>query len=64
MNSEITIRPVTLADADRLLTIYAPYVLESAITFEYDVPSLQEFKSVSAISPHAILIWLHLQRVK
>ena len=44
MNSEITIRPVTLADADRLLTIYAPYVLESAITFEYDVPSLQEFK--------------------
>lgn len=44
MNSEIVVRPVIPADADRLLAIYAPYVLESAITFEYEVPSLQEFE--------------------
>ena len=43
MDSGITIRPVTADDADRLLAIYAPYVRESAITFEYEVPSLQEF---------------------
>lgn len=44
MNSKITIRPVTIADAEKLLTIYAPYVRKTAITFEYEVPSLEEFK--------------------
>ena len=32
-------------DAGELLNIYAPYVLETAITFEYEVPSVEEFKS-------------------
>lgn len=32
-------------DAERLLEIYAPYVENTAITFEYDVPSLEEFRS-------------------
>lgn len=45
MGSQITIRPVTIADADRLLEIYAPYVQETAITFEYEVPTLPEFES-------------------
>lgn len=40
----ITIRPVTLADAEELLEIYAPYVTETSITFEYEVPSLEEFR--------------------
>ena len=31
-------------DAERLLGIYAHYVLNTAITFEYDVPSLEEFR--------------------
>lgn len=30
-------------DADRLLEIYAPYVINTAITFEYVVPSIGEF---------------------
>lgn len=30
-------------DAAALLAIYAPYVRETAITFEYDVPSEKEF---------------------
>ena len=36
---EITIRPVTEADAEKLLAIYAPYVAQTAITFEYDIPT-------------------------
>lgn len=43
MDSETIIRPVTADDTGRLLSIYAPYVQQSAITFEYEVPSLQEF---------------------
>ncbi|MCI6378669.1 MAG: GNAT family N-acetyltransferase [Clostridiales bacterium] len=39
----MNIRIVTPADAERLLSIYAPYVTQTAITFEYDVPSVNEF---------------------
>ena len=42
--SDITIRNATLADAPRILEIYAYYVKHTVITFEYDVPSLAEFK--------------------
>lgn len=35
----------TLQDAEHLLAIYAPYVTSSAITFEYTIPTLEEFKS-------------------
>ena len=38
------IRPVTIRDAQALLAIYAPYVEKTAITFEYTVPSTQEFE--------------------
>lgn len=31
-------------DAEALLEIYAPYVTDTAITFEYDVPSVDEFR--------------------
>ncbi len=37
------IRTARPADAEALLKIYAPYVAETAITFEYEVPSLAEF---------------------
>ena len=37
------IRTATPKDAPALLKIYAPYVERTAITFEYDVPSEQEF---------------------
>ncbi len=33
----------TPADAADLLAIYAPYVRETSITFEYEVPDVQEF---------------------
>ncbi|MCD7839196.1 MAG: N-acetyltransferase family protein [Erysipelotrichaceae bacterium] len=38
------IRTATIDDAQELLDIYAYYVLYTAITFEYEVPSLDEFK--------------------
>ena len=37
------IRTVTEKDAHELLEIYRPYVEDTAITFEYDVPSVEEF---------------------
>ena len=40
----ITIRNATLADAPRILEIYAYYVEHTVISFEYDVPSLAEFE--------------------
>ncbi len=39
----IIIRPATTADVPALLAIYAPYVEQTAITFEYTVPSVEEF---------------------
>ncbi len=39
----MNIRIATLGDAPNLLKIYAPYVEHTAITFEYSVPTLEEF---------------------
>lgn len=47
---DITIRNASLADAPRILEIYAWYVEHTVITFEYDVPSLEEFEGRNA--PH------------
>lgn len=43
MNRNISIRMATEADAEELLKIYTPYVTNTAITFEYDIPSVAEF---------------------
>lgn len=39
------IRYATTADAEELLSIYAPYVENTAISFEYTPPSVEEFRS-------------------
>ena len=39
------IEKVSTADAEELLAIYAPYVEETAISFEYEVPSVDEFRN-------------------
>ena len=41
---DLKIRDAQLEDAERLLEIYSYYVLNTAVSFEYDVPSLEEFK--------------------
>jgi Sortase and related acyltransferases len=43
MNTDLIIRTAEEGDAQSLIEIYAPYVKETAITFEYDVPSVEEF---------------------
>lgn len=43
MESDLVIRAAHVSDAGALLAIYAPYVLETAITFEYVIPSEAEF---------------------
>ena len=39
-----TIRVATEADAEEILAIYAKYIEQTAITFEYVVPSIEEFR--------------------
>lgn len=45
MDSSITLRAARPDDAAALLEIYAPYVTGTAISFEYDVPSVEEFRA-------------------
>lgn len=40
----IKFRLAQLSDAEDLLKIYAPYVKNTDITYEYEVPSIDEFK--------------------
>lgn len=42
---DITFRMADVSDAEELLSIYRPYVTDTAITFEYEVPSVEEFKN-------------------
>lgn len=41
---DLEIREAALQDAGRLLEIYAPYVERTAVSFEYDVPTVEEFR--------------------
>lgn len=40
---DVIIRMANVSDAEQLLNIYAPYVNDTAITFEYEVPTVEEF---------------------
>ena len=42
--NNIHIRVASEDDAESLLAIYTPYVVKTAITFEYEVPTLEEFR--------------------
>ena len=39
----MTIEKATIDDAEELLAIYAPYVRDTAVSFEYVVPSVEDF---------------------
>lgn len=43
MPSPITLRVARPGDAPALLAVYAPYVRDTAVSFEYEVPSQKEF---------------------
>ena len=55
------IRDVSLEDAKDLLEIYGPYVLNTAISFEYEVPSLEEFteriRKITERYPYLVAEW-------
>ena len=44
MSEKIMIRTATTNDAEAILAIYAPYVEMTAITFEYEIPGIEEFR--------------------
>ncbi len=39
------IRIATPEDAEEILRVYTPYVTDTAITFEYEVPTVEEFRN-------------------
>ena len=41
---DIKIRTATVEDAEQLLEIYAYYIKNTAVTFEYEVPTVEEFQ--------------------
>ena len=47
----INIEPVKIEDAEELLSIYAPYVRDTAVSFEYDCLLCLDFKTEYAIYP-------------
>ena len=50
---EIKIRTAKVEDAEKLLYIYSYYVKKTAVTFEYEVPSVEEFQErIRHISSH------------
>lgn len=56
------IEKVTVEDAEELLEIYAPYVENTAITFEYDVPSKDEFEErIKNISQNILILKLYMK---
>ncbi|MEE2044492.1 GNAT family N-acetyltransferase, partial [Nocardiopsis tropica] len=54
----LTVRDATPADAEVCAAIYAPYVTDTAITFELDPPGAQEMaaRSAAAQREHAWLV--------
>lgn len=44
MKDKIIIRPATPDDAAEILAIYGPYIETTAITFEYEIPAVDEFR--------------------
>ena len=45
MDERITIRQAVPEEAEELLGVYAPYVRETAISFEWEVPGVEEFRA-------------------
>ena len=45
MDNDIIFRTASTEDAKDILDIYSYYVINTAITFEYEVPTIEEFRS-------------------
>ena len=55
---DLLVRDVELKDAERLVEIYSYYVQNTAVSFEYEVPSVSEFerriKNITEIYPYLV----------
>ncbi len=53
------LRLVTLNDTAELLSIYAPYITDTAVSFEYEVPTLEAYRErIREIAGHyPYLVW-------
>lgn len=58
MNDNAKVRDATVDDADACAAIYAPYVTDTAITFESDPPGTQEMaeRITTALRTHAWVV--------
>ena len=58
--NKLTVRVARVEDAPALAEIYAPYVRDTAITFEYEAPSAEEFaarmRSTLAFYPYLVAL--------
>lgn len=61
----MTIRVATPEDAEFIREIYAPYVEKTAITFEYDVPSIEEFhqRIADTLKEYPYLVAVEQERI-
>jgi len=57
--SSLSIRPVSPKDGEGILSIYAPHIEKTAVTFEYEVPALSDFQNriekIAAKYPYLVL---------
>ncbi len=65
MNGDFEIRLITENDIASALEVYRPYVLNTAITFEYEVPTIEEFtqKMNTIIPEYPWLVCVHKDEV-
>lgn len=45
MESKLKLRIAVPEDADGILRVYAPYIENTTVTFEYEVPTVEEFRA-------------------
>ena len=58
----IVVRDAVLEDAERILEIYDYYVKNTAISFEYDTPSLAEFRGADEKDYAALSVSCYSER--
>jgi len=65
MNNQFSIRLIAENDVQEVLEIYKPYVINTFVSFEYDVPSADEFllRVQNNISEYPWLICLHGNKI-
>ena len=65
MNTDISVRMAAEEDAEELLEIYSPYVTDTAISFEYEIPSAAEFSQRirNTLQRYPYLVVLEGQRI-